>query len=96
MRQGINHPSKPEANCVTENVLSMEVFSSLVLKIRLSTKNVFAKHRYLGIERKQRWPSDRAAMKHAYTPVLCLKGIHTSATKRSHVYLLMYLLLNMY
>lgn len=77
-------------------LLSMDVFSSLVLKIRLPTKNVFAKHRYLGIERKRRWPNDRAAMKRAYAPVLCLKGIHASAIKRSRVYLLMYLLLNVY
>lgn len=71
MRQGINHPSKTEANCVIE----YESFLSLVLKtgIRLSSKNVFAKHSYLGIERKQRGSNGRAAMKQAYAPVLCLK-----------------------
>lgn len=74
-------------------LLSMGVFCSLVLRtgIRLSSKNVFSKHSYLGIERKQRGSHCRAA-KHAYTLVLCLKGIHTSATKRSHVCLLLYLL----
>lgn len=62
-------------------LLSMKVFCSLVLKtgIRLSSKNVFAKHSYLGI-----------------APVLCLKSIHTSATKRSHVQLLTYLLFYMF